>query len=326
MIGVSDIDQFVFVVGAPRCGTTTLAYFLRQHPEICFPIVKEPHFFAQHDLREKPAEQVRTFVEEEYLRRFFPCAAGRRTGVDASVTYLYVPEQLEPALRLWPNSKFVIALRDPLEMLPSLHRRLIYNGDETIRDFEDAWLASSERAFGRRVPRRCAEPRWLRYDEAGRFATYLERLFATVGRDRCHVVLFDDLAGNPAREYRRLFNFLGLEGLENPDLTPRRSGADVKIQWLQRLLKRPPQGLRDRLAGEKFNSRFQDLDRDGQSGPSKILSMRKQLLRWNRVPPRPLLMPIDTQHQIRAQLQPEVDRLGKLLSRDLRGWLQPVGS
>ena len=61
------------------------------------------------------------------------------------------------------------------------------------------------------MPRRCAEPRWLRYDEAGKYATYLERLFATVGRDNCHVVLFEDLSKDPFGEYRRLCEFLNLE-------------------------------------------------------------------------------------------------------------------
>jgi hypothetical protein len=320
---IADYDRFVFVVGAPRCGTTTLSHFLRQHPAVSFPIVKEPHYFAQYDLREASEERLLQHVEEQYLRRFFRADPTRRVGADASVTYLYMPERLEAALRLWPESKFIVALRDPLQMLPSLHRRLIYNGDETIGDFGEAWAASADRAAGRRIPRRCAEPSWLRYDEGGRYGTYLERLFATVGRERCHVVLFDDLSRNPAEEYRRLCEFAGLPVQEGLDMAPKRSGAGVRIQWLQRLLKRPPTALRDRLAGELFNSRVRDLDAGNSIGPSKVLSLRKRLLRWNRVPAPTYILPSQLQEEICSMLRPEIDRLGELIGRDLGSWLKP---
>src|SRR5262245_15754404 len=105
MITVDDFDRFIFIVGAPRCGTTTLARFLKQHPSINFPAIKEPHFFAQNDLRDLDDEQLKTKIESEYLQRFFRPDPDRRIGADGSVTYLYKPEQLEPVLRVWPDSR-----------------------------------------------------------------------------------------------------------------------------------------------------------------------------------------------------------------------------
>ncbi len=324
MVSVSDFDRFVFIVGAPRCGTTTLAQFLNNHPAVSFPLVKEPHFFAQNDLRGLSDQQLRQQVESEYLRRFYRRESGRRIGADASVTYLYTPEQLEPILRLWPDSRFVVALRDPLTMLPSLHQRLIYIGDENLPDFADAWAAVPDRAAGRRIPRGCADPRWLRYDQAARFATHLERLFATVGKERCQVVLFDDLATDPAGQYHAFMDFLGLEAVPGTDFTPRRSGKKVRIRWLQRMLKRPPNAVREYVAGEKFRQRVCDLDdQAARKVPSAVLSLRKRLLAWNRVslPPEPLSQ--DLQIRICRQFEDEIDRLGTLLGRDLSHWLRP---
>src|SRR5689334_10556898 len=48
---IGDFEKFAFIVGAPRSGTTTMSRLLKAHPEIASPFVKEPHFFAQHDLR-----------------------------------------------------------------------------------------------------------------------------------------------------------------------------------------------------------------------------------------------------------------------------------
>jgi hypothetical protein len=326
MVSVGDFDRFLFVVGAPRCGTTTLAQFLKASPAVAFPAVKEPHFFSQHDLRGLDGRQLQVRIERDYLGRFFPPQPGRRVGADASVTYLYMPEQLEPAMKLWPDSRFIIALRNPLSMLPSLHQRLIYIGDETIPSFADAWRAIPDRTAGRRIPARCADPRWLRYNEAGRFATYIEQLFAVVGRERCHIVLFDDLEADPAGEYRRLMDFCGLEPVVGTDFAPRRASKGVRHIWLQRLLKRPPTFIRNYLAGEHFMVRVRDLDDEGESKKAKtVLSLRKRLLRWNRGPAKPDPMPNWLADEIRSYYRDEVEGLGRLIGRDLSGWLRKPG-
>ena len=321
---MDDFDRFVFVVGAPRCGTTTLSHFLREHPAVNFPLVKEPHFFAQHDLRGLSDAELKSRVDDEYLRRFYPERIDRCVGADASVTYLYTPEQLEPILRLWPNSRFVVSLRDPLRMLPSLHQRLIYLGDETITDFSEAWAASGERAAGRRIPRGCADPRWLRYDEAARFGTYVERLFAAVGKERCEVLLFDDLAADPEQQYRRFMEFLDLAPAPHVSLAPRRAGYRVKLHWLQRLLKRPPSRMREYFAGELFRHRIQDLSQSEEvGGQAAIWSIRKRLLRWNRMSSSPDPVTIEVQREIADRYRGEIGRLAQLIGRDLSHWLQP---
>ena len=322
---ISDLPRFIFIVGAPRCGTTTLAQFLKAHPRICYPLVKEPHFFLQHDTRGLDAAALRDLVEREYLDRFYAqCDGSRDTGVDGSVSYLYAPEHLVPALSLWPDAKFVIALRDPMSMLPSLHARLRYTGDETIKRFEDAWAAIPDRAAGKRIPRSCLEPRWLRYDEAGRFATYVERFFELIGRERCFVSLFDDLIADPQAKYRAMCAFAGLEPHPGTNFAPRRGARGFRYGWLQRLLKRPPGFARDYLAGKQFAQRERSLDAPAEDDKvtERIFSVRKRLLRWNRIPLPKRPIPVAVQADIRARLKPEIDRLATLLGRDLSHWLQ----
>ena len=139
---VDDFEKFLFIVGAPRSGTTTMARMLQAHPQVTFPFVKEPHFFSQHDLRGLGEPELKSRVEDDYLDHFFSNAdPARATGADGSVSYLYAPEQLEPVLKLWPNSRFVVGVRDPMSLLPSLHKRLLFTGDESLSRFEDAWAA-----------------------------------------------------------------------------------------------------------------------------------------------------------------------------------------
>ena len=324
---IEDVDRFLFIVGAPRCGTTTMARWLQGHPQVLFPFVKEPHYFSQHDLTGLDDPELGRLVEHDFLDHFFAKPAGEQSvGADCSVSYLYAPEHLEPALRLWPNSRFVVGVRDPLDILPSLHKRLIFTGDENIRRFEDAWAAIPDRAAGRRIPWSTIEPRWLRYDEAARYGTYVERLFAAVGKERCLVIVFDDLVANPAAQYRRLLEFGGLRDVPPPDLKAERGGKDVRYVFLQQLLKRPPRFLLPYLASIRHHGRF---DKEAGKKASKTapgsgpMSLRKRLLRWNRLPQQKQSVPLPVQREIQAHFQSEIDKLGTLIGRDLSHWLQP---
>ena len=321
-----DQSRFAFIVGAPRCGTTTLASFLRQHPAICFSAVKEPHYFAQNDLDGLDDDLLRMRVNEDYLQRFF----GHFTGAEdmraeGSVTYLYTPERMEPILRLWPNAKFIISLRDPLAMLPSLHSRLLVTGDEKITDFARAWDKIGQRARGRSIPRSAIDPRFLRYDEAGMLGSRVEQFFEVVGRERCHVVLFDDLAADPEATYHRMCAFLDIEPSAGVKLKAKRAHKTFRFGWLQRLLKRPPKAVRTVLAGQKFRQREKKLDAREGRAIATIFKVRKRLLDWNKVPAK-RRQPLDPRlrREMIDRLRDEIILLARVIDRDLSHWLGGV--
>jgi len=287
--------------------------------------VKEPHFFSRDEVAALENDELEACVEEEYWQRFFGhCEGDRKLYAEGSVTYLYVPERIEPALKLWPEAKFVIALRDPLSMLPSLHARLLVTGDETIRDFPTAWSMIGERAKGRAIPKRAVDPRWLRYDWAGELGKNVQRFFETVGRERCHVVLFDDLVRDPAGSYRELCRFLGIEPWEGTDFEPQRVNKTIRIGWLQRLLKRPPRAVRTVLAGEKYRQREKRLGAKEGWMIEAIFAIRLRLLQWNKVPVE--RQPIDpgVRKQIIDRLRDDVILLSRVIGRDLSHWLGGV--
>jgi len=322
---VSSKTDFVFIVGAPRCGTTSLASHLRQHPRVCFSSVKEPMFFAQHDLRGLGDEALRERVEKEYLKRFFNhCDGSHLLRAEGSVTYLYAAEQLRPILRLWPNARFIVALRDPLAMLPSLHARLLYTGDENINDFKKAWAKIPERAAGRSIPRSAIDPRFLRYDEAGALGSRVKQLFDAVGRERCHVVLFDDLVADPKGSYDQLCAFLGLEPWPGTQLKAKRKHETFRFGWLQRLLKRPPKSVRTVLAGEQFRQREKKLDAKESRTVNTILKVRKRLLDWNKVKAKREQLDPGVRQEIIDRFRDEIILLSRVIDRDLSHWLGGV--
>lgn len=319
--------RFAAIVGAPRCGTTSLARYLETHPAIDFSFVKEPHFFSQHDLTDLDNDQLLEMIEQEYLARYFPEANGDgRMLTEGSVTYLYTPEQMTPILRAWPEAKFIIAVRDPFEMLPSLYQRLSFIGDEVAKDFGQAWELAPHRAQGNHIPKTCVEPKWLQYPEIGKLGTYVERFFDAVGRERCHVIVFDDFSADPAVVYRQVLAFLGLPDDGRTEFAPQRASRAYRFGWLQRLLKRPPKRVRLLLGGQKYRQRFKRID-EVKPDPKlvkSILEWRRQLLTWNEVPAPEVVLSPELQAHMRDALAPDIIRLARLLGRDLSDWLGGV--
>jgi hypothetical protein len=263
-------------------------------------------------------------VPRDNLDHYFADRAGYSILAERSVTYLYTPKLLEPILRLWPNSRFVIALRDPMQMVPSLHQRLRYMGDETASEFEHAWSLVRQRRQGRAVPRGCADPRWLDYWESGRLGHYVSEIFRTVGPERCFISLFDDLVADPAAQYRRMLEFLELPDDHQCEFRPERESSGFRIPWLQRLLKRPPPAALKFFGSAEHQHRVAKPVRRGHTlASSAILGARKRVLRWNRRAAPPVRLSPAVQGQIRAMFHEDVRLLEDTISRDLSHWLQP---
>ncbi|MEO6360596.1 MAG: sulfotransferase [Sphingomicrobium sp.] len=323
---VFDLDNplpLACIVGAPRCGTTSLFRFLKAHPNVCFSKPKEPHFFALHDLNALDLPELKDRVRGQYLMRFFPhLAAGETQLAEGSVSYLYAAERVRTILRIWPDAKFIISLRDPLQLLPSIHQRLLYQGDENVRDFDRAWRLCPERAAGRRIPRTAIDPRLLRYDEIGQLGKHVQDFFDAVGKERCLVILYDDLAADSAAVFNRMLDFLGLPPFAYEGEQRRRARQGFRFGWLQRLLKRPPVVTRAVLAGEQYRQRVTSKPAKQPGGVAKgVMKLRKRLIAWNAAPAPPTRMSPEVEQEIRLLFSKDIDRLGALIDRDLSHWL-----
>ena len=145
-----------------------------------------------------------------------------------------------------------------------------------------------------------------------------------VGRERCLVLTLDDFVADSEAQYRRLMDFAGLEPVAGMDFSPQRSGYAVRSHSLQRLLKRPPNRIREYLAGKHFRKRVHDLDKPEKKASHKaIWSLRRRLLKANRLTAPPKPMPLAVQREIALHYREEVEHAGRLIGRDLSHWLQP---
>ncbi len=293
-----------FVVGAPRCGTTTLVKSLRTHPGISFSRPKEANAFLI-DAGE-PVEALR----RRYLAAFHPDLGAQHLAVgDGSVMYLYRPETIERALRFDPRARFLVSVRSPLDMLPSYHARMVYLLDEEEPDFATAWRLRERRRQGGDLPKGCRDARLLDYEDVGSLGLHVARLFEQVGRERCHVVVFEDLLMNQQRTYRRVLAFLGL-----PQAGKLRKG------WRRRNL-----GFRSRTLQRVATNRFPGQARLAAADPrlrAVLGSLRRRVKRFNSVEQARRPLSPGLRAELRAHFREDVEHLAKLLDRDLDHWLR----
>ena len=287
-----------FIVGAPKCGTTSLAAWLGAHPDVFMSPVKEPHFFSVDlDIRNRPARSA-----AEYATLFESATARYAAVGEASVSYLYSHAAAPAIAAAYPGARFIVCVRNPVEMALSLHGQALLSGNEDLVSFADAWEAQAARRDGHRIPARCRAPWPLQYDAVCRVGEQLDRRQRIVGRDAVCTVLLDDLDADPRTSYRAVLRFLGVRDdarAEFPALNP---ASVPRYPWLHAAIGRvraarrasglPPLGIPWLTSIDRFN---------------------------RRVAPRAPL-PAAERARLRANFAEDVQRLGTLLGKDLSRW------
>jgi len=295
-----------YVAGAPRCGTTTLSRALAGHPDVSFSKPKETHFLLQ-DRAAMPIAEVR----RQYLQSFHPhLTRDTRAIGDGSVTYLYDSEAIRRALAFDSRARFIVSVRNPLDMLRSYHARMLFLLDEDETDFARAWALQDERALGRQLPSRCRDPKLLQYREVAALGKHVAELFRVAGRERCEVVVFDDLNHDPAQVYRRLLAFLELPDDGRREFKAKRENAGFKYRWAQQLSMNPPAWA------------FRLIEISNAATLKRLKKFRKRLKRFNKAPEQRREFSPAVQAMLRDYFRSDVEQLSALLGRDLSHWLQ----
>jgi hypothetical protein len=300
-----------FVVGAPRCGTTSFCRYLARNPQICFSQPKEPHYFTQLTRDPTQAELARDYLE----RCFGHCGSEHRAVGEGSVSYLYHPTTLERIRRIKPDARFIALVRNPLTMLPSYHLRMRFLLQEDEPDFARAWDLEPARARGERVPRHCLDPRLLLYSKVAQLGAQVEHLYAVAGRERSHVIVFDDLVADPLAVYRSALDFLRVDYDGQTRFESRYDSRMYRYRWLQRMLFVP--AVKGGRMMETLQQRTRKYNPDGSKRPGLI----KRVTKWNKVAASPTPLTQPNRDLVRETLRPDVERLSRLLGRDLTGWL-----
>lgn len=290
----------LFIVGVPKCGTSSMYTYLDRHPQVFMPTRKEPHFFGT-DL--DVAWWIRD--EQEYLRLFAGAGEEKWIG-EASIWYLYSKRAAAEIRAYRPEARIIAMLRNPVEMMHALHSHNTYFQREDLLDFGEAIDAEEDRKQGRRIPKNVMTVQRLFYREVARYAGQLERYFAAFGRERVHVIIYDDLKQDTAAVYRGVCEFLQIDPSVDAGFEVVNRNKRLRSAALYQLEKDPPRWLH--LAVTTLL-------------PKPVRrTLRGQLQRMHTSrEPRPPIAP-ELRRRLQAEFVPEVATLSDLLHRDLSHW------
>jgi hypothetical protein len=289
----------LFLVGGPKCGTTSLHEYLAAHPQIFMCTPKEPCYFDK-DLPWPDSPR----SETEYMRLFEPANGGHLIVGEASTNYLYSQVAVRNILRFNPEARFIAMVRNPIDMAMSLHSYSLQELTEDVEDFEAAWRLQDERRQGRRLPTVNYQPDFVLYGPFCRLGEQLQRLYGQVERSRVHVVVFDDLCADAAGVYRGTMAFLGLQD-DGRKVYPTRNVTGVpRFKAVHRLLA-SLLALRQSLP----------LPRLG-------LDVFSRLKRLNVAAGARKGISADFRRELSEYFRSDVELLSALIERDLTSWLR----
>lgn len=298
----------LFLVGAMKCGTTSLYEYLSGHPQVFFPHgdsknyfrVKEPHYFAPD--RHLP-ERVSIKSLEEYLALYRGSEAYRYRG-DASASYLFSHDAPRLIKDFCGDARILIMLRPPVEMMHSKHRHL-RRLFEDIPDFYEAVAASDDRRHGRRIPPGCDEDTWLDYIMPCQFTPQVEAYQQIFGHDAVKVILLEDFVSRPKQTWLKVVEFLDINRTYLPDFTvhneTRRRGVLERIAsavYSQPAINKVAHRIIPRQFSRRALSAIRAIDHH------KEYDVKREQALYDLC-------------------RPDVERLSVLLGRDLSHWTHP---
>jgi Sulfotransferase family len=197
----------VFIVGVQRCGTTFIYHLLDEHPEIVMakPVRPEPKVFL--------ADSV-TGNATAYDALVFPEDPPGMVRGEKSTSYLEHNEALCRIVDTFPEARFLVVLRDPVERAFSHYRFSVDNGIET-RTLSQALV---DDLIGRDIGYdQALSVSPYAYVRRGRYIEQLMRLERHVSTDNLHVIILEDLLAH-LDAIRDVYDFLGVRVAFQPTL------------------------------------------------------------------------------------------------------------
>ncbi|MBC7006432.1 sulfotransferase [Photobacterium sp. BZF1] len=219
----------LFIVGGQKCGTTALASFIQQHPDICLVQNKEAHVFD--------SAQAPEMTRSEFQACFDTLSGhyqGEKYLCDATPIYSYWPEAIESVAEYAPDAKVIFLLRDPVDRAVSQYQMEHKRGLEPKGMFQ-AFLAEPSRLEEARGDRTPTSPwRVHSYMDRGHFSVQYKKLMELFDKDQILVLHNNQLRNNHDATLKKVFDFLQL-----PDHTiPAKevfSGEYLPMGWEERL-------------------------------------------------------------------------------------------
>lgn len=308
------------IVGAAKAGTTSLNFYLDQHPDVFMCPIKEPHFFstdialdkfsAEYQIRRK-----RNNIDiEKYLsgpmtekkwdiyirswdqyRRLFKNVSNEKAIGEISNSYLYSTAAAKNIYDTLPHAKIIIMLRNPIERAFSQYAMRFRDG-HTGKSFREELEADIRKK----------QKGWHISDlylELGLYTKQVQRYLRVFPKRQIKMFIFDDFRKQPAKVMQELLEFLGVD-------------SSIKLDFSQKFNKSTkPRFVRLNHLITKYGLKKKAFRLIPKAYKEKV----KALFFTDKGVPT---LSDEDRDFLREYYRQEICDLSKLLKRDLNVWLK----
>jgi hypothetical protein len=199
-------DAYAIIIGAMKCGTSSLYSYLRGHPEICPAIVKEPEFFSEN--------QGHGVQADNYSNLWSFDGSVHKYALEASTGYTKYPLEPNVPKNIFSygiRPKFIYIIRNPFDRISS-HFNFMQKNGSWLLTIDDEYLINTSNYF-------------LQLEQYRKFFPLEDIL----------ILDFDELRDNPDQLLRRIYNFLGLSYRYFPKEYKVKNQTQIKSQFEKNL-------------------------------------------------------------------------------------------
>jgi hypothetical protein len=290
------------IIGPPKCASTSLHFYLGQHPEIYTTKIKETRFFSLHYSK-----------GIDYYSRYFRDAGNARAIGEATPSYSFLPFVADHVKNHFPDIKLIVCFRNPMERTFSswlmqkgmgkeklslreaieINRRqmgyITLEGEEG----EKTWLNSMGNFSA-------DESRLRTYIQGGMFASILKIYYKRFSPEQIKIVFLDDLKNNFDETMKSLFRFLSVK---DDFIVPNKEIVNFHF---------------DRKANKITNKLF------GIKGTRSLIDLTpkfiKDKLKKSWKTKEPAKLEIEDRFYLWEIFKDDVAELEKMLNKDLSHW------
>ncbi|NEO94405.1 MAG: sulfotransferase domain-containing protein [Moorea sp. SIO3G5] len=201
--------SYLIIGGTTKAATTSLFYYLADHPEVCTSNLKEIRFFLDKDYPEASNYRYEDGLEKyDDIFRYAQCSHVEKIRMEATPDYLYslgTPHKIKQSL---PNVKLIFILREPVSRLISWYKfakqKEYLPQDISFDNYVDKQLINDNFEHENTYT-------YMRSLEQGRYSVYLKPYFELFGSDRIYVNFYEELSRNPKSVLEKICRFAGID-------------------------------------------------------------------------------------------------------------------
>ena len=244
-----------------------------------------------------------------YLLLFKSAKKNQLCG-EGSIWYLYSSKAIKNIYSFNPKSKIIIMLRNPGEMVYSLHYQKIFSLDENIKNFNDAWKASWLREKNKCVPKNCREKKTLFYHKVADYHKQLMNVYKYFPKKQVKIILYDEFKKNNLKIYKDVLKFLNLKYDGRLLFNKINLAKSDRFPLIGIFLKKPPEFIIK--IGKLLKKHF----------GSKVNDYHHLLIQLNTKNENSRIVNPDTKKLINHHYEKSIIKLSILLKNEkLRNWL-----